>query len=1100
MKLADFPLLDARLFVVTLERPSTSVVWENNKEARLWRDQQSFWLAQEGSPEEVRAESNGLDVLLANKELPWLLLRQKGAQVLLQCAQPTDWLPLDEPLELRVDDKLVKDMADQGRIPRADVALAVAWCTDIFLIEGEPRRLAAVRHDSALATDWQIVGNGGWRADLGRGGEGQILVKRIARASQAVESWSLIQGEIRFVDASVSTLLMSESQQARLRQTIQTHGDYIELWRRYSEQEWQRSLRQAAQLNPIAYSKVEDAYQGGGAWRFIVAPDELRKFHDAWRMLESDGSLALEAGEHCPDWLHAHYQDLSQNSSRQRFRGRPHFAKGTLVIESDQRAPPEQGYLYLSLAGDRTVQERRQKALANINTTVRSMKLRYLLQGVPVPAGRLTTHPALTRNALECFKHGRPTGSQEEAIRCALNTPDVALIIGPPGTGKTQVIAALSRRLSELGGESASQHQVLITSFQHDAVENALERTQVYDLPSVKVGRNRHEDGVDQIQHWCDSLYTGLERVVNAEEAKEGHVPLLRKLHLDISTLRHGQLDLGERRALLSSAKSILDELENAHRLRLPPLLRDEWRQYLESLPQPDEEIRPVRRGQDDRQLLRRVRALRVTPVGFADDGPDRATEARLALELSGTTVAPENLAALADLEDAVALDEAGAIAAAALRDRLLDALLPKYLPPAIRHRLDAEGLRLIGAIDEALEDRLKSSRKGISGILARYRDTFVNHPARSREAVREYAMVVGATCQQAASAAMAGLKELSGIGDTGITFDTVIIDEAARANPLDLFIPMSMADKRIILVGDHRQLPHLLEPEVENEMAETHGLTEDQRRAFQDSLFERLWRQLKDREAIDKFPRVVMLDTQFRMHPVLGKFISKQFYEKEGLAPLMPGREASDFMSEIPGYEGKVCAWLDVPLSRGGESKPATSWKREAEVSRVADEVERLLKCCAPEVSIGVITFYSAQRDAIFKALSGDKGITEWDAENGGWRVAPQVQHGGVERLRIGSVDAFQGKEFDIVLLSVVRSNNLRLPQPDTEAFDKAANRKYGHLRLSNRLNVAMSRQRSLLVAVGDAAMARGPDAEIAVPALAALLNLCGGQHGLVR
>jgi hypothetical protein len=511
-----------------------------------------------------------------------------------------------------------------------------------------------------------------------------------------------------------------------------------------------------------------------------------------------------------------------------------------------------------------------------------------------------------------------------------------------------------------------------------------------------------------------------------------------------------------------------------------------------------DKENKPGHHGLKDRQVLRRVRALRVTPVGFADDGPDRATEARLSLEQSGATVAPEDLAALADLEDAVALDEAGASAATALRDHLLDALLD-YRPPLIRHRLDGEGLRLIGTIEEALEDRLKSSRKGISGILARYRDTFVNHPARSRETVREYAMVVGATCQQAASAAMAGLKELSGIGDAGIAFDTVIIDEAARANPLDLFIPMSMAVKRIILVGDHRQLPHLLEPEVENELAESHGLTEDQKRAFQDSLFERLWRQLKDREAIDGFSRVVMLDTQFRMHPVLGQFISEQFYEKERLAHLKSGREPSDFMSEIPGYEGKVCAWLDVPFCPDSESKSTTSWKRESEVLHVADEVERLLKACAPTVSIGVITFYSAQRDAIFKALSG-KGVTEWDAEGGGWRVAPQVQQGGVERLRIGSVDAFQGKEFDIVLLSVVRSNDQRLSQPGTEDFEKKANRKYGHLRLSNRLNVAMSRQRSLLVAVGDSAMARGPDAEIAVPALAAFLNLCGGLHGLVR
>ena len=47
--------------------------------------------------------------------------------------------------------------------------------------------------------------------------------------------------------------------------------------------------------------------------------------------------------------------------------------------------------------------------------------------------------------------------------------------------------------------------------------------------------------------------------------------------------------------------------------------------------------------------------------------------------------------------------------------------------------------------------------------------------------------MVVGATCQQAAIAHMASLKDLTGIGDTGVSFNTVIIDEAARANATSL-------------------------------------------------------------------------------------------------------------------------------------------------------------------------------------------------------------------------------------------------------------------------------------------------------------------------
>ena len=69
-------------------------------------------------------------------------------------------------------------------------------------------------------------------------------------------------------------------------------------------------------------------------------------------------------------------------------------------------------------------------------------------------------------------------------------------------------------------------------------------------------------------------------------------------------------------------------------------------------------------------------------------------------------------------------------------------------------------------------------------------------------------------------------------------------------------------------------------------------------------------------------------------------------------------------------------------------------------------------------------------------------------------------------DRLHVGTVDAFQGREFDIVLLSVTRSNRLPGGQPQSNR------RKYGHLVLTNRLCVAMSRQKRLLIAAGDAEM----------------------------
>ena len=243
-----------------------------------------------------------------------------------------------------------------------------------------------------------------------------------------------------------------------------------------------------------------------------------------------------------------------------------------------------------------------------------------------------------------------------------------------------------------------------------------------------------------------------------------------------------------------------------------------------------------------------------------------------------------EDIDALKDLELLDTLDEEQSAAACSLRDRWID-LLSDYRPPVLRHRLDAEGLCLIGSVEDALEEKLRASRHGMRCFLDDTEMRFSIIPTVLARLSMSMPWSWARRASRQPSVSMATLKNLTGIGDAGIAFETVIIDEAARVNPLDLFIPMSMAERRVILVGDHRQLPHLLEPNVESELAEIEDLTKEQSKALEESLFERLWVQLKDREAIDGFLRVVMLDTQFRMHPILGEFISKQFYESVGLS-----------------------------------------------------------------------------------------------------------------------------------------------------------------------------------------------------------------------
>jgi superfamily I DNA and/or RNA helicase len=128
------------------------------------------------------------------------------------------------------------------------------------------------------------------------------------------------------------------------------------------------------------------------------------------------------------------------------------------------------------------------------------------------------------------------------------------------------------------------------------------------------------------------------------------------------------------------------------------------------------------------------------------------------------------------------------------------------------------------------------------------------------------------------------------------------------------------------------------------------------------------------------------------------------------------------------------------------------------------------------------------------------ETGLTERSNNARGWRISEEwsttYNHQGkkVERLRIGTVDAFQGKEFDVVFLSVTRSNDF------PGGTDEQQRRKFGHLMLENRLCVAMSRQQRLLVAVGDLAFVQAEDARTPLRALRAFTKLCGGEHGVVR
>lgn len=1053
---------------------------------------------------EIVAESGAMLQYAASEKTLWHLETLRKNFVYLRTVAVQNILDNCD-MAFVVDDRTAESLKAMRVVDSADIAESIAWLREEFLCDLNGSQKVRAFMPMRERTDerrFQLLGRK-YVLDLSKDTQGVMWVEKVSKAAINTDiAWVLAEGVIRFIDRAEGIECISEDSAGRLETVTSTFGTYLDLWKTYGEREWRRTVKRAASIRTLPYTRSEPLSDEGGGWRFLGDPEAVREFEQRWRKLAEDDDQ-LEVSDVAPDWQSELYTDLSSSirTNRSPMRATPQWRDGQLILELEGAdSPPPKGYLFLSVAGDRTQQSRRVKARQFIESGRGVPGLRALLQDQPLTLVRSTKLPALTPYARECFHSGNPTEKQEDAIRLGINTPDVALIIGPPGTGKTQVIAALERRLSELAEGKSIAQDVLISSFQHDAVENALERTDVYGLPAIKVGKGRDRNQIDPVDSWRNAKADRVRQNVDALISSKPEQRILQELGQLINDL----IILGclpeARHEAFSRVTSLIEQLGSRARIRVPTSWLDKWEYETASGSQ--ESIAPYAVAMDAKRkkaLRRTVRAMRVTPEGAADDGLARLIDLRIRLGSVPGLLLDQDKELLEKACATDSVDQALLQSLSYLQMKLLDRLANDVRTHDERRQLPQSVKLLLNELHELVQDKMHSTPHGRAMVLERYADALENNPGRVRSAVAQYSSIVGATCQQSASRQMALLKEGQEDSLASLRFSSVIVDEAARANPLDLFVPMALAKRRVVLVGDPRQLPHLLDADIEEEIRAERG-EQIHSDVYKSSLFERLWRQFQKREATDGFSRVVMLDKQFRMHPRLGDFVSEQFYERPGLGRVESGLDEADFMESVPGLGSAVCSWIHIPHSEGEERRHGSSRKRDVEAKRVASEVSRLMRELPAEMSLGVITFYAAQRDAIFEALSSSQlEITERGPD--GWVIKPSVASNAAcrERLRIGTVDAFQGKEFDVVILSTVRSNTVKITSPsdDTddaqlEAFEKQASAKYGHLRSANRLNVAMSRQRRYLLAVGDADMYQQALAARAVPEMHAFLELC--------
>jgi superfamily I DNA and/or RNA helicase len=430
--------------------------------------------------------------------------------------------------------------------------------------------------------------------------------------------------------------------------------------------------------------------------------------------------------------------------------------------------------------------------------------------------------------------------------------------------------------------------------------------------------------------------------------------------------------------------------------------------------------------------------------------------------------------------------------------------------------------LSLIAKVNEALaKNRGRGNRK--DEVLAGFLNELEANPEGIESAIKDYNFVYAATTQGAEGRAIRRAKKSK--KEDLVTYDTVIIDEAARASPRDLLIPMAQAEKRIILVGDHRQLPHMIDEEIIRKAMESKKTSGDTQTAdnekelsdqfeyyIKHSMFEYLKKRLETLSAQDNIKRTCTLNEQYRSHPLLGNFINDHFYG----TPLHPDEsfksplKADSFEQHLPGLDGRPALWINVPGAKGHEEYCNPSYRRKEEAKVIAKQLKEWLDDEAGKnLTFGVISFYRAQSKIIME--EADKlDITSRSSTAEPWEIKEEYRflereidgkRTKEERLRIGTVDSFQGMEFDVVFLSMVRSPRQipRREKEDAANYRLLQTRAFGHLVSENRLCVSMSRQKKVLVVVGDAALAQSEICRDAVPALAAFYDLCK-EEGKIR
>ncbi|NKZ00098.1 protein kinase [Nocardiopsis dassonvillei subsp. albirubida] len=696
----------------------------------------------------------------------------------------------------------------------------------------------------------------------------------------------------------------------------QNLGDLFEGWRRLLDA---REESAAGGRKQLEYERVSG--QGRSIEFHLTLPNDVVMQGEEWTVFDYTNRRSLDRGE-----------VVRQGDKSVTLR----FSKADVRM-------PQKGFLKPYLGPTQTALNRQKSAL---NSVAHGQSKNKLLREVIEDPSQISVGPPAEIS--QWFRKDLD-GSKREVVKHALGTQDLLLVEGPPGTGKTTVIAEIVEQTLK----RSPNVRILIVSQTHIAIDNALLRLEDAGISGlVRLGRPDDSRVADSAQHllldkrvkrWSKEVRSKAEAHMDRLAGSQG----VETRHLKAALLLQELASVAD---TLTTVEKHLESLDDRTYSERTTSTRELGEQMVDAR-QRREKLRDQRR-----ELFDRTQAVLDGDLTLREEMS--SSEARAGVEaLLGNDGYGQRLMGLVELQ--------------------------------------GEWLQRIGSDQNLVSSFLKDS-KVIGGTAL----GFLGHPA-ARD----------------------------------LQFDLCIFDEASKATATEALVPLARA-QRWVLVGDTRQLPPIdeeilrdrplmVEYQLDPELVKT-------------TLFQYLAEKTQS-------PVKHMLREQYRMTPAIGNLISNCFYNGELRSP---GRQ------QLAGYDrvSKPVLWLDTSRlgnqrleSERSAAQTSISNRTEAKIAiRHLETLEKsigrgLIKISGKKkLEVLVIAPYSRQVDELKRSLAAVR-MSNIDAE-------------------VLSVDAVQGRECDLAVFSVTRSNN----RGDFGFLGEPYWR---------RINVALSRARYGLVVVGDAA-----------------------------